>query len=95
MDYTAAMGVHNMSPSPLSLQVAEKIASNSYVKSYFVTENANVNSDTLEPAETQETGGGFQRSFSNFTFTGSKSIEFLDFVMGNVKLVEGKILSES
>lgn len=96
MDYTAAMGGrnNNMSLAPLSLQVAEKIASNPYVASYFVTESANVNSDTIEPAETQETSGGFQRSFSSFTFSGSNTTEFLDFVMGNVKLVEGEMPSE-
>jgi putative ABC transport system permease protein len=75
------------------LQVAEKIASNQYVLSYFVTEAANVNSDTIDPASTQSTSTTFQRNFSDFNLSGSNKTENLDFVMGNVKLKEGKILS--
>lgn len=81
-------------PAPLSLSVAEKIAKNQYVKNYFVTESANVNSDTINPAQTQESGDGFQRNFSDFTLSGTNETESMDFAMGNVKLTDGRMLSQ-
>lgn len=100
MDFTslisaAGPGRQDIQSIPaLSLSVAEKIAANKYVKSYFITEAANVNSDTITPAQTQSTStGGFQRNFSDFNLSGSSQIDNLDFVMGNVTLKTGRILT--
>lgn len=98
MDYTSAMTPGSQTqtrPPALSLQVAESIAQSPYVMGYFVAESANANSDTLEPAETQESSQGFQRSFSDFTLSGSNQATPLDFAMGEVKLSEGRLLLES
>jgi putative ABC transport system permease protein len=77
-------------PPSLSLKVAETIAKSSYVKSFYITESANVNSAKVTPAQTQTTGGGFQRTFSNFTLSGSNQTDNINFVTGLVKLTEGK-----
>ncbi len=99
MDFTSLMASgqpngQRMTDVPsLSIQVAEKIAQNQYVDNYFITESANLNSDTLTPAESQATTGNFQRDFSEFTFSGSNQADNLDFVLGNVKLTDGRTLS--
>ena len=78
----------------LSLKVAEQIAANHYVKSYYVTESANVNSTTVKPAQTQEsTGGNFQANFSNFNVSGSNAQGNINFALNNIKLTSGKNLS--
>ena len=82
-------------PGALSISVAEKIAKSPYVKGFYMTDSANVNSDTIDPAETQQSGGNFQRSFSDFTLSGTNQPENLDFVLGNVKLTDGSILTQS
>jgi putative ABC transport system permease protein len=81
-------------PPSLSLKVAEQIASSKYVKSFYITDSANVDSSTISPAETQTSGSNFQRNFSSFNLSGSNLVDNLDFVMGNVKLVDGKTMSE-
>jgi putative ABC transport system permease protein len=78
----------------LSLSVAEKIAQNPYVKSYYITESANVNSSAADPAQTQDTTGNFQRNFSDFTLSGTNHADPLDFVLGNVQLASGRIFNE-
>ncbi len=100
MDYTSmingggAPGQQRTTPPALSLAVAEKIAQNQYVESYYVTESANVNSDTIEPAETQESAtGGFQRNFSDFNLSGTNQTANLDFVLGHVTLADGRTLT--
>lgn len=100
MDFTSFMtgdriaGQTQTAPPALSLTVAEKIAANQYVKSYYVTESANMNSTSIKPATTQATStGGFQRAFSNFTLSGSNKTENLDFVLNNVTLSSGKTLT--
>jgi len=80
-------------PPSLSLAVAEKMAASKYVKSFYITESANVSSDTVDPAETQETAGGFQKSFSDFTLSGANSIESLSFATGDVTLAEGNAIT--
>lgn len=82
-------------PGALSISVAEKIANSPYVKSFYITDSANVNSDTIDPAETQQSGGNFQRNFSDFTLSGTNQPENLDFVLGNVKLTDGGILTQN
>jgi putative ABC transport system permease protein len=77
----------------LSIQVAEKMAQNQYVTSYYITEAANVNSSAVTPAQSQDTGAGFQRDFSDFNLSGTNQADSLDFVLGNVKLTAGRILS--
>lgn len=81
-------------PPALSLTVAEKLAKSEYVKDFYITESANVNSDKIDPAETQETGSGFQRNFSDFTLTGTNNVAPVSFVLGKVKLTDGKTLTE-
>lgn len=81
-------------PASLSLTVAEKIAQSTYVASYYITESTNVSSETIDPAETQETSGGFQMSFSDFTLSGSNHIESIHFATGDVTLSDGSALSE-
>lgn len=80
-------------PPSLSLKVAAQIATSKYVKTYYITESANANSTTLTPASTQETAGGFQRSFSSFTLSGSNNIEPLSFATGDVTLSEGNAMT--
>jgi putative ABC transport system permease protein len=97
MDFTSALPAMvggAVRPPALSLSVAEKIAANRYVQSYFITEYANANSDGIEPAETQQTGGGFQRSASEFVLVGSNQTAPLDLAMGKVKLSGGSLLSQ-
>jgi putative ABC transport system permease protein len=77
----------------LSIQVTEKMALNHFVKSYFITEAANVNSSVITPAQSQTSGPGFERDFSNFNLSGSNQTSNLDFALGNVKITAGKILS--
>lgn len=77
----------------LSLQVANKMAKSPYVSQYFISETGNVNSETISPAETQESAGGFQRSFSDFTLKGGNVAESIDFIMDDIVLKEGTILS--
>ncbi|MFZ7120331.1 MAG: ABC transporter permease [Eubacteriaceae bacterium] len=93
MDYTSAM-VNGERPPELSIDVAEKIGENKYVDTYFITENSNVSSENMEPVETQESGGGFIRSASDFTLSGSNKTTPLDFEQESVTLVEGEMLSE-
>ena len=52
-----------------------------------------MDSETIEPAEITSSGGGFQRAFSSFTFSGSNQPSNLDFVLGNVKLASGRTLT--
>lgn len=99
MDFAAVMtnqGVTGgvMSPPALSLSVAERVAANRYVLNYFITDNANANSDEIQPANTQQTGGGFQRNASDFILAGSNQVVPLDLVMGKVTLVDGNLLSQ-
>lgn len=77
----------------LSIQVAEKIATNPYVKSYYLSESANVNSSAIDPAQTQNSGTTFQRDFSDFILSGTNNTENLDFVLGNVQLTSGRLLT--
>lgn len=103
MDYTAFIAANKPSntgerPSmtsvpALSKKVAEKIAANHYVESCYITESANANSDTIDPADTQSSSTGFQRNFSDFNFSGTNNVKNLDFVLGNVKLTSGRTLS--
>ena len=101
MDYTslltrARQGTQGgMNMAPLSVKVAERIAENPYVEQYYITESANMDSETISPAQTADTGtgGGFQRSFSSFTFSGSSQPDNLDFVLGNIKLTSGRTLT--
>ena len=81
-------------PASLSLSVAEKMASSQYVASYYITESTNVSSDTVDPAETQETSGGFQMNFSDFTLSGSNSVNYINFVTGDVTLSDGAMPTE-
>lgn len=102
LDYTSLMSDNNTpgqattmtSPPALSLTIAEKMASSPYVSSYYVTESANADSDTISPASTSTTNDTFQRNFSSFTLSGTNSTDNLDFVLGNVTLKEGAALSE-
>ncbi len=84
----------NLSIPSLSISVAERIAASRYVQNLFITDSANVTSEQVEPVKTQQSLGGFQRAFSDFTLTGSNLITPLDLVMGNIKLVDGSLLSE-
>jgi putative ABC transport system permease protein len=77
----------------LSIQVAEKMAQNQYVTNYYITEAANVNSSVITPAQSQSSGPGFERDFSDFNLSGSNLAENINFVLGNVKLTAGRILS--
>lgn len=77
----------------LSKQVADKMAQSVYVSQYFLSESGNVNSDTISPAETQQSAGGFQRSFSDFSLKGSNVTVPIDFVMENIALKEGNLFS--
>jgi putative ABC transport system permease protein len=81
-------------PAALSLSVAEKMASSQYVASYYITESTNVSSDTVDPAETQETSGGFQMNFSDFTLSGSNNVNYINFVTGDVTLSDGAMPTE-
>jgi putative ABC transport system permease protein len=83
----------NITVPVLSLAVAAKIASNHYVASYYITEAANVNSTTVDPAQTQGQTTQFQRNFSDFNLSGTNVPQNLAFVLGNVKLVSGRTLS--
>lgn len=104
MDFTSLMTANSSPNTPqsqeasrppsLSLKVAEQIASSKYVDSYYITDSANVDSSTISPAETQTSGSNFQRNFSSFNLSGSNLTDNLDFVMGNVKLVDGKTMTE-
>jgi putative ABC transport system permease protein len=85
-------GIRNI--PALSLQVAERIAGSKYVKSYFITQSANVDSDTIDPAQAEQTDTGFQRNFSEFTLSGSNNTDSIDFVMGDVALAEGRTITE-
>lgn len=99
MDFTQMMtgarmgGQGGMTMAPLSKQVAEQIAENPYVKQYFITESANMDSEMISPAQTAAADGGFQRAFSSFTFSGSNQPDNLDFVLGNVELTSGRTLT--
>ena len=100
MDFTSIAqgnripGQGQIRPVALSLTVAEKIAQNKYVKSYYVTESANVNSETVTPAETQESStGGFIRSFSDFNLSGTNNPQNLAFALENVSLADGRALT--
>jgi putative ABC transport system permease protein len=77
----------------LSLSVAEMIATNPYVKNYYVSDAANVNSTTIKPAQTQSSSNDFQRNFSSFSLSGTNRTENLDIFLGNVKLVSGRTLT--
>lgn len=100
MDYTSFIAANKpgntgerptMTSVPaLSKKVAEKIASNHYVESYYITESANANSDTIEPADSQSSSTGFQRNFSDFNLSGTGNTKNLDFILGNVTLTSGK-----
>lgn len=104
MDFSSLMSANSSPDTPqsqtttrppsLSLKVAAQIASSKYVKSFYITDSANVDSSTISPAETQTSGSSFQRNFSSFNLSGSNLVDNLDFVMGNVKLVDGKTMSE-
>lgn len=104
MDYTSLLtgarqggqGGMGLNMAPLSVKVAERIAENPYVEQYYITESANMDSKTISPAQTANTGagGGFQRAFSSFTFSGSSQPDNLDFVLGNVTLTSGRTLTE-
>jgi len=104
MDFTSFMSANSSPDTPqsqmttrppsLSLKVAEQIASSKYVESYYITDSANVDSSTVSPAETQTSGSNFQMNFSSFNLSGSNLTDNLDFVMGNVKLVDGKTMTE-
>ncbi|MDW7655732.1 MAG: FtsX-like permease family protein [Bacillota bacterium] len=99
MDYTSLLtggrqGMQGgMTMAPLSIRIAEKIAENPYVEQFYITESANMDSETISPAQTANTGGGFQRDFSSFTFSGSSQPDNLDFVLGNVVLKSGRTLT--
>lgn len=101
MDYTSLMsagrptnGQNMTSIPPLSLSIAAKMADSPYVDAYYVVESANISAETISPAETQSSStGGFQRDFSDFTFSGTSQADSLDFVMGNVTLSDGRTLS--
>lgn len=99
MDFTNLMSEERrgaqggMTMAPLSIKVAEKIAENPTVEQFFITESANMDSETISPAQTAETGGGFQRDFSSFTFSGSSQPDNLDFVLGHVTLISGRTLT--
>jgi len=101
LDYTSLMSANNTPgktatrtrPPALSLSVAAKMAASPYVTSYYVTESANADSDTVTPASTTSSSDTFQRNFSSFTLSGTNSTDNLDFVLGNVTLKEGKTLS--
>jgi putative ABC transport system permease protein len=77
----------------LSIKVAEQIAANHYVKSYYLSEAANVNSSSIDPAQTQDSTDVFQRNFSDFTLSGTNNIENLDFALGNIQLTSGRSLT--
>lgn len=102
MDYSSLMSANSTPgavatmtrPPALSLSVAEKMAKNPYVTGYYVTESANADSDTIDPASTTSTSDTFQRNFSSFTLSGTNGTDNLDFVLGNVVLKEGKTLSQ-
>jgi len=102
MDYTSLMSQNSTPgaiatmtrPPALSLLVAEKMAKNSYVTGYYVTESANADSDTIDPATTSSTSDTFQMNFSSFTLSGTNGTNNLDFVLGNVTLKDGKTMSE-
>jgi putative ABC transport system permease protein len=83
----------NIQVPALSLQVAEKIAANAYVASYYVSEAANVSSTAADPAQTQSQSGDFQRNFSEFTLSGTNREQNLSFVLGQVKLTAGRNLT--
>ncbi len=100
MDFESLLSSANGGPqqqmqniSALSLLVAEKMAKSNYVSQYFVSQTGNVNSEVILPAETQQSAGGFQRSFSDFNLKGSNVAEHLDFIMENISLKEGNLLS--
>lgn len=102
MDFTKLMSANSTAgqattmtrPPALSLTVAKRMASSPYVTSYYVTESANADSDTVTPASTSTSSDTFQRNFSSFTLSGTNTTDNLDFVMGNVTLKDGKTLSE-
>lgn len=102
LDYTSLMSANNTPgqtttmtrPPALSLSVAAKMASSPYVTSYYISESANADSDTVTPASTSTSSDTFQRNFSSFTLSGTNSTDNLDFVLGNVTLKEGKTLSK-
>jgi putative ABC transport system permease protein len=102
IDYTAFMSANqgqNGRPAQmenvpaLSISVAEKIATNQYVKSYYISESGNVNSSSTDPAQTQGANDQFQRDFSDFTLSGTNNADNLDFVLGNVTLSSGRVLT--
>ncbi len=105
MDYTSFIAANNPGSNPedrsemasvpaLSKKIAEKMATNQYVKSYYISEAANVDSSTIDPAESQSSSTGFQRNFSDFNLSGTNNTENLDFVLGNVKLTGGRTLTK-
>jgi putative ABC transport system permease protein len=101
MDYTKLMAAVSKAgstttmtrPPALSLTVAEKMAKNSYVTGYYVTDSANANSSTITAASTSSNGNTFSRNSSSFALSGTNTTDNLDFVLGNVTLKSGKTLS--
>lgn len=91
---TKTQPAENTRPAALSFTVAKKIAASKYVADYYVTESLNVSSTTIDPAETQSSSGGFQKSFSDFVLSGTNNTESINFVTNNVALSEGKALTE-
>ncbi len=92
-DTASALRAGIRSIPSLSRKVAEKIASSEYVEKYFITESANVESDVIDPANTQQAGGGFQQNFSEFTLKGTNRTDNIDFDMGNITLSSGRLMS--
>ncbi|MDD5604148.1 MAG: ABC transporter permease [Eubacteriales bacterium] len=94
-DTSSALGAGIRSIPALSRKVAEKIASSRYVEKYFITESANVESDTIDPAnaQQQQAGAVFQQNFSDFTMKGSNQTDNIDFAMGNIILSEGRMMT--
>lgn len=71
--------------------MADKIAQGQYVENYFITESANINSSAIDPAQSSSATSEFTRDFSSFTLSGSNGSDFLDFVLGHVKLTAGRM----
>ncbi|WP_461205076.1 ABC transporter permease [Clostridium sp. DL1XJH146] len=93
MDYDSVMEKGERPPS-LSLSVAENIASNSYVKDFFITDSANADSEDLVAVETQESADGFSRNASSFTLYGTNGTIPIDLALEKIDLVDGTLLSE-